>query len=60
MELWRSSKPDLSKFDVQDVKHVKITERPSVGQAALEPRATPQLDFLRTGLSEAMFLQTLS
>jgi hypothetical protein len=31
-------------------KKVSITERPSLGQAALELRATPQLNFLRTGL----------
>jgi hypothetical protein len=35
---------------VEDVKNVSITERPSLGQAALELRATPQLLFLGTGL----------
>jgi hypothetical protein len=33
----------------KDVKNVPITERPSLGGAAHEEIATPQLDFLRTG-----------
>jgi hypothetical protein len=36
-------------------KNVSITERPSLGQAALELRATPELSFLEEPASEASF-----
>jgi hypothetical protein len=39
--------PTYASSFVQDIKNVLITERPSLGQAALELRATHQLHFFK-------------
>jgi hypothetical protein len=41
---------------MQNEKHALITERPSLGQAALELRATPELHFLRTSPRRKAFI----
>jgi hypothetical protein len=45
----KTSVPELAKPVYAICKNVSVTERPSLGQAAIKIRATPKLNFYRTG-----------